>query len=109
MEQSTLQEILGVEREIRERLDAERERASQWLEAERREIEAAHRAEVERMHATPAIDEQVAERAAREKVAGILEPAQDAVRRVERLSDDDLGRLVAERLSGILPRGSDAR
>jgi hypothetical protein len=109
MEQSTLQEILGVEREIRERLDAEREKASQWLEAERRTIEAAHRAEIEQIRAAAAIDEQAAERAALDKTALILEPAQAAVRSVDRLADEDLRRLVASRLPGILPRRSHAR
>lgn len=41
MEQSTLQEILGVERQLHEELDAERQRANAWLEAERRGIDAA--------------------------------------------------------------------
>ena len=40
MQQSTLQEILGVEQEIREKLNAEREKASQWLEDARRQIQA---------------------------------------------------------------------
>jgi len=36
MEQSTLAEILGVEKEIRVQLGAEREQASRWLEDARR-------------------------------------------------------------------------
>jgi len=49
MEQSTLAEILGVEKEIRVQLDVEREQASRWLEDARREVEREHEAALTRL------------------------------------------------------------
>jgi hypothetical protein len=45
----TLQEVLLVERQLREELEAERKRASDWLEARRREASRAHEARVEKL------------------------------------------------------------
>ena len=49
MEQDTLTEILGIEKVIRDKLDAERDQATAWREQARSTIEQAHQAELERL------------------------------------------------------------
>ncbi|NJD31108.1 MAG: hypothetical protein FIB04_04415 [Gammaproteobacteria bacterium] len=109
MEQSTLQEILGVEREIREQLDAERDKASLWLEATRREIEASHQAELARLAGVSQCGENAAREAAEAGAAHVLEAARKAVGAVENLRDDELVPRVRECISVIIPEAVRAR
>lgn len=108
MEQSTLQEILAVEKEIRERFDAERERAGQWLEDARREIEAAHRAEMAHLKEAAAQEDGAAQQRAREKAGQILRQAQDAITAVNGLSDEALRRRIAQCIGAIDPGAASA-
>ncbi len=109
MEQSTLQEILGVEREIREQLDAERDRASLWLEAARREIDASHQAELARIAGASQGSGNAAREAARAGAAQVLEAAREAVNAVENLRDDELVARVRGRIAVIVPEAARAR
>ena len=108
MQQSTLQEILGVEREIRQRLDAERERARQWLEGARREIEAQHAADVARLEATRAKRSKEAEQAAVRNADQIVRQAEAAARAVDGLTDDELRAAVARHIACIAPGTANA-
>lgn len=98
MEQNTLADILGVEREIRDKLDVEREKASKWLENARREIELSHLAETGRLGESGEQGDQEAKRAAADKAADIVRQAENAVREIDRHEDDDLRRLVRRHL-----------
>ena len=109
MEQSTLQEILAVEREIRERFDAEREKAGQWLEDARREIEAAHRSEMARLKEVAAQGDAATQQRARDKAGEILRQAQDAITAVNGLSDEVLRRRIAQCIAAINPGAASAR
>jgi hypothetical protein len=109
MEQSTLQEILGVEKEIREQLDAEREKASQWLENARREIEVAHRVEMERLREAAGAKGEATQRVAREKAAALVRSAEEAARAVARCTEDELKRRIAAGIAAILPGAARAR
>lgn len=109
MQQSTLQEILGVEQEVREKLDAEREKASQWLEDARRQIQAEHAAEIGRLHGRSSQGEAAATETARKSAAEIVSQAQDAALATEQHSDEALRGLVARHIACIAPRPSSAR
>jgi hypothetical protein len=108
MQQSTLQEILGVEEEIREKLNAEREKASQWLEDARRQIQAEHTAEMGRLLGGSSQGEAAAREAARKSAAEIVGQAQDAARAIEQLDDEALRSLVARHIACIVPGSSCA-
>ena len=108
MQQSTLQEILGVEQEIREKLNAEREKASQWLEDARRQILAEHSAETERLQGSSKQGEAAAREAAGKSAAEIVSQAQDAARTLEHLDDEALRSLVARHIACIVPVSSRA-
>ncbi|HVN42377.1 MAG TPA: hypothetical protein VMT50_06295 [Steroidobacteraceae bacterium] len=109
MEPSTLQEILGVEKDIRTQLDAERTQAGQWLEAERREIDSAHAAALEALHRASAEGEAGARQAAAQKAAQLLARVEEANRAVAAASDEDLRRRVRPALEVLVPGGVRAR
>jgi hypothetical protein len=109
MQQSTLQEILGVEEEIREKLSAEREKASQWLEDERRRILAEHTAEMGSLQGSSSQGEAAARQAARKGAAEIVSQAQGVARDSERLGDDALRSLVVRHIACIVPGTFSAR
>jgi hypothetical protein len=98
MEHSTLQEILGVEKQLRAELDAEQVQASRWLEDARREIEAAHRAELEAIR-----------QAAQDQAAAVGRVAEATARAVELRPAEELRRSVRECIEAILPESVRAR
>lgn len=109
MEHSTLQDILGVEREIREQLDAERARASQWLEDARREIDAAHREELQRVRQEAERRREAVQSAAAGRADRDARDAEARAAAVDRWSDEELRRVVRERIAVIVPGTSRAR
>jgi flagellar biosynthesis/type III secretory pathway protein FliH len=108
MQQSTLQEILGVEKEIRQKLDAEREKASQWLEGARREVEAQHAADVARLEAAAVQRGEEAKLAAVQKADEAVRQAEAAARAVDDFTDDELRQAVVQHIVCIAPRSSRA-
>jgi hypothetical protein len=109
MEQTTLQEILAVEKELQGKLDDEHEKASHWLEAERREIEAAHISGMAQLRELAEQGIDAARQSARAKAAEIIRQADDAARAVDLVPDAELRRLVLPRIAVIFPGTSSAR
>lgn len=108
MQQSTLQEILGVEKEIRQQLDAEREKASQWLEGARREVEAQHAGDVARLEADAVQRREEAKLAAVQNADQAVRQAEAAARAVDDFPDDELRQAVARHVACIAPGSSRA-
>jgi vacuolar-type H+-ATPase subunit H len=108
MQQSTLQEILGVEEEIRGQINAERAKASQWLEDARRRLQAEHVAEVGRLQGSSSRGEAAAREAARNSAAEIVSQAQDVARDIEQFDDEALRAVVARHIACIIPGSSRA-
>jgi hypothetical protein len=106
MEQSTLAEILGVEKEIRVQLDAEREQASRWLEDARREIEREHEAALTRLQAEAEQRRLAALEAARRRAAAVVGDAERAAAAQAVVSDDELRALVRRRLARLVPESA---
>jgi hypothetical protein len=102
-EQDTLQEVFGLEREISSKLDAERQRADQWLEGARRDIEQGRLSEIARLKARTVQDEAAAQQAARDKAAEILRRATSAAARVAALETEQLVPIVRQHLAAIMP------
>ena len=103
MEQSTLAEILGVEKDIRAQLDAERAQASRWLEGARREIEQVHQERLAQMRAEVQQQRETALQAARDHASTVVEAAAVAAAAQARLTDDQLRPIVRDRLAALLP------
>jgi hypothetical protein len=109
MEHSTLQEILGVEKQLRAELDAEQVQASRWLEDSRRDIEAAHRAELEAIRQSAIQAEAVGRQAAQDQAADVARAAEAGARSVERRPAEELRNSVRECIEAILPERVRAR
>ena len=105
MEQSTLAEILAVERDIRTRLDAERERANRWLENARHEIEQEHSTQLAQIRSAAAARRDAALRAAHDRASAELLSAEAAAGTVG-LSDDALRPIVRRHLTFLLPEAA---
>ena len=103
MDQSTLAEILGVEKDIRAQLDAEHERASRWLEDARREIEQAHEARLAQLQAEMRQRREAALLAAQERALALVEHAEAVASRQALASDGDLRPLVRRHLAILVP------
>jgi BioD-like phosphotransacetylase family protein len=103
MEQDTLTEILGVEKVIRDKLEAEREQAGAWREQARSTIEQAHQTALERLREAALQDDAAAEQAASERAAAIVLEATAAAGMIERLQDDDLRPYVRQHIACIAP------
>ena len=103
MQQSTLAEILGVEQELRAELDAEREKASRWLEQQRREIDQAHAARVSQLQVEAGQRRELSLAAARESAASVVRDAEAAAAAQAAAGDEQLRPLVRRHLAAILP------
>lgn len=103
MQQSTLAEILGVEQELRARLDAEREQASRWLEQQRRELDLAHAARLSQLQAEAGQRRECALAAARERAAAAVKGAEAAAAAQSAVGDEHMRPLVRRHLAAILP------
>ena len=103
MERDTLEEILAVEKEIREKLEGDRDEASRWLAGIRREVEQDKLAEIVRLKESVAQQEKTAREAAQEKAQQIVQRATSAALRIERLHVDDLARRVRQHVACIVP------
>lgn len=109
MEQSTLHEILGVEKSLREELDAERRRSSEWLDGARREIERDH---LERLEAIRREAEHAEEQARQGAVAGTsvaIGHSEAWLDAAQALTDDELRRRLRPHLAALVPEPNRAR
>lgn len=103
MEPSTLAEILRVEKDIRDQLDVERERAKARVEQARQEIEREHRTALEQLQAEAGQRREAALQAASAAAAARVRHA-DAASTARAASDDDeLRALIRRELAVLLP------
>jgi vacuolar-type H+-ATPase subunit H len=108
MDDGILTDIITVEKEVRERLDAERERAAALLEQVRNDLEEEFRREEKSLQ--EALDNaRVAARAeAEQKAAHLVQDAAERGERLARIDEEALRRVVVEHLAGLMPgRGDD--
>lgn len=102
-EKDILSKVIGVEKEIQERLIVEKERSVEWLEKVKREAEEAVAAEEERLKESFE-NARVGSRAeAERKTAEILKEAAGEAERISGLSDETLGRILMRHIALILP------
>ena len=103
MEPSTLAKILDVEKEIRARLDVEREQASAWLENARREVDTAHAADLASLRAELQRRRAAALQADADRASAMLREHESAIRRQSLAGDDELRALLRRHLAVIVP------
>ena len=104
MEPDTLAEVLDIESEIKETLEAEKQRALRWLEQTKRQIQQATEDEVARLKQSAGQREALAKQAAADQAAEVERRAVALADRVDKLDDRRLRQLVWPHIAGIAPQ-----
>lgn len=103
MEKDILSRVIEVEKEIQERLRAEKERSVEWLEKVKREAEEAVASDEERLKESFENAKVCSAAGADRKAAEILRKAAEEEERISAISDETLGRIIMKHLALILP------
>jgi vacuolar-type H+-ATPase subunit H len=109
MDNGILTDIIAVEKEVRERLDAERERAAARLEQIRNDLEENLRREEERLRQSLGDALSAARNEAEHNAALLEREAAEQSERLARIDDLTLRRIVVEHLSRLMPEAGDDR
>ena len=96
-----LDHILAVERETAVLVEAERAKASKWLDETKRAIDEAGRAEIALLNDTTVQREAAAKATAAEKAAAIVDDANAFAARLAAVDDDRLRPIVWKHIAGI--------
>jgi vacuolar-type H+-ATPase subunit H len=109
MDDSILTDIIVVEKEVRDHLDAERERAAAQLEQVRNDLEKEYRREEERLQEVLEAALAAARDEAEQKAALLVQEAAERGERLARIGRDALQSIVVEHLAGLMPGTGDDR
>jgi hypothetical protein len=103
MERDIISKVVGVEKEIQDRLDLEKRRADEWLKKVKEEAEEEIRGEGKTLKEsfTKAKKDEIA--ATRRKAAEILNDAAIEAERLSKISDETLKDIIIRHISRILP------
>jgi vacuolar-type H+-ATPase subunit H len=102
-EKDILSKVIGVEKEIQERLMAEKERSLEWLEKVKKEAEEAVIAEERRLKESFEAAKSGSRAEAEKRAAEILRNAEAEAERISGISDESLGRIMMRHITVILP------
>ncbi len=106
MEKDVLATILELEKEIEEQLENERNKANQWLDSAKRDIETELAAKVRELDISLHEAVAAARESAEKQADAILTKAVEQTRLLSKISDDTLKRIISDHIGRILP-GSD--
>ncbi len=103
MEEDILATIIGTEKEIEEKVKAEKEKTALWLENEKRAIEMEVAAEVRTFGDSLRSNVEAARERAEKRAAAIVDEAAERRRLLSGIGDETLKRIIAEHIGRILP------
>jgi hypothetical protein len=103
MEKDILSRVIGVEKEIQERLIAEKEKSVEWLEKVRREAEEEVAAAEVKLKESLEKEKICAVADAEREAAEILRRASEEEERISSISDEALRRVIMKYIALILP------
>ncbi len=109
MEDNTLKAVIEAEKEIQDRVEAEKRRAEQWLEQKKPQIQQDLKSQLEKLLEA---NEQIKTRIradAEEQASEIISKAQTRAAELSRITPERLQQVVRRRLSCILPRAEHDR
>jgi hypothetical protein len=101
-----LEEVLTAERAAADAIAAARRDAGAWLAVEQQAIQAASRADFAALDGRHAADIDAALKAAAAHAADTVSAAERHARELLALTDDELRRIVSDRLNALLPGGA---
>ena len=103
MEKDILSKVIEVEKEIQERLRDEKNKAHEWLEAAKKEIERDISLQEEQLRESYTKDREEAKAEAEREAARIVQDASTLAERYRRISDETLEKIVKRHMLKILP------
>ena len=103
MEKDVLSQVIEAEKEIQKCIEAERAKAREWLDSERKQAEEAFLLEQEKIKHYQEQSLAAADREAETKIQEIVREAARSAERLGQLDTKVLLKLVEQRMSGILP------
>lgn len=103
MEKDILSKVIEVEKEIQERLREEKNKAHEWLEGVRKEIERDVSLQEEQLRDSYIKGKEDAKAEAEREAARIVEDAAALAERYRRISDEALEKIVMRHVLKILP------
>lgn len=104
MEKDILSKVIGVEKEIHEKVDTENRKSKEWIDATKREIEAEVAREEEILKGSFIKAEENAVADARSEAVKVIENATQRAGRIAEISDETLRSVVMKYITGILPK-----
>ena len=105
MERDTLEEILAVEKEIRDGLDGESSKASRWLDGVRQDVERARLEGLAQVEESARLQEAAAARGGQAKADAVVGEAEAEAQRIAALDSNWLSALVRRHLARIAAGG----
>lgn len=105
MERDILSEVISVEKDIQECIEAEKTKVRQWLEKVRREAEEELKKEKENIKASFGKVVEEAKSDAERKASLIIQEASEKAGRLARLNDQILSDIVMKQLRGSIAGG----
>lgn len=103
MENDILSKVIEVEKSIQERLNEEKEKSLEWIEAVRQEAREEIAREEKKVKESCAVDAEKSYADAEKKAAEIIEEALRNAGKLEALPDDILTEIVRRHMVTILP------
>jgi vacuolar-type H+-ATPase subunit H len=103
MENNTLREIIGVEKEIQQSIEQSKEVARAWLETRKKEIDERLAKEEKELVASFQKAREKLEREAASRADALVKRAEQQANRIVRLENDAVARIVADHIHKILP------
>jgi vacuolar-type H+-ATPase subunit H len=103
MENNTLREIIGVEKEIQQSIEQAKEVARAWLETRKKEMDEHLAKEEKELVASFQQARETLEREAASRADALVMRAEQQADRIVRLENDTLARIVADHIHTILP------
>jgi vacuolar-type H+-ATPase subunit H len=103
MDSDLLVRIIETEKEIHKCLEDEKLQAAEWLENVRRDAEEDFGLEVAKIRESSGKNVEAAKKEAEHRAALIINAAEAQARRIEKVDDDTLRRIILRHLHKILP------
>lgn len=99
-----MQDIIAVEKEIQEKLEAERKKAAEWVNQQKEEIEREFQNSLGNLQAATCNKQEGVKKAASEKSEEIINQAVRRTQNLEGLSEEILLPIVLHHIARINPR-----
>jgi vacuolar-type H+-ATPase subunit H len=103
MENNTLREIIGVEKDIQQSIEQAREMARAWLENRKMEMDERLAKEEKEIVASFQQSREVVAREAASEAEDLVKRAEGQADRIVQLNNDTLRRIVSDHIHSILP------